>query len=140
MTPILEVEDLGKSYGGFEAVRHLSFALARGEVLGFLGPNGAGKTSTLRMILGILKPDRGSVRLFGQAWSRALLPRIGYLPEERGLYRRMKAAARPRGGARARCWSDWDSPRRPANASRASRRAWPRRCSSRRPSPMGRSS
>ncbi|HZT18498.1 MAG TPA: ATP-binding cassette domain-containing protein [Dongiaceae bacterium] len=92
MTPILEVEDLGKSYGGFEAVRHLSFALARGEVLGFLGPNGAGKTSTLRMILGILKPDRGSVRLFGQAWSRALLPRIGYLPEERGLYRRMKAA------------------------------------------------
>ncbi len=61
-------------------------------MLGFLGPNGAGKTSTLRMILGILKPDRGTVRLFGEAWSRAQLPRLGYLPEERGLYKRMRVA------------------------------------------------
>ena len=90
-SPVLEVHALGKTYGSFRAVRGLSFSLALGEVLGFLGPNGAGKTSTLRMILGILAPDEGSVRLFGQAWSRALLPRIGYLPEERGLYRRMKA-------------------------------------------------
>jgi len=88
--PVLEVENLGKSYGEFQAVRDLSFSLAPGEVLGFLGPNGAGKTSTLRMILGILKPDQGHVRLFGQAWSRGLLPRVGYLPEERGLYRRMR--------------------------------------------------
>jgi ABC-2 type transport system ATP-binding protein len=87
---MLEVENLGKSYGAFQAVRDLSFSLARGEVLGFLGPNGAGKTSTLRMILGILKPDQGSVRLFGRAWTRSLLPRVGYLPEERGLYRRMR--------------------------------------------------
>jgi ABC-2 type transport system ATP-binding protein len=88
---VLEVESLDKSYAGVPAVRDLSFALAPGEVLGFLGPNGAGKTSTLRMVLGILKPDRGRVSLFDQPWSRQLLPRLGYLPEERGLYRRMRA-------------------------------------------------
>jgi len=89
--PVLEVESLSKSYGDFPAVRALSFAVAPGEMLGFLGPNGAGKTSTLRMVLGLLKPDAGSVRLFGAPWSRAMLARIGYLPEERGLYKRMRA-------------------------------------------------
>ena len=89
--PVLEVQNLSKSYGDFQAVRELSFAVARGEVMGFLGPNGAGKTSTLRMVLGLLRPDAGSVRLFGAPWSRAILPRIGYLPEERGLYKRMRA-------------------------------------------------
>jgi len=90
--PVLEVANLAKFYGDFAAVRDLSFALQPGEVLGFLGPNGAGKSSTLRMILGILKPDAGTVRLFGRPWSRDVLPRIGYLPEERGLYRSMRAA------------------------------------------------
>jgi ABC-2 type transport system ATP-binding protein len=74
------------------AVRGLSLAVGAGEVFGFLGPNGAGKTSTLRMILGMVRPDAGTIRLFGAPWSRALLPRLGYLPEERGLYRRMAAA------------------------------------------------
>jgi ABC-2 type transport system ATP-binding protein len=88
---ILEVAGLEKSYGQVRAVSDLSFALAPGEVLGFLGPNGAGKTSTMRMILGLLKPDSGSIHLFGQPWSRDALPRLGYLPEERGLYKRMRA-------------------------------------------------
>lgn len=91
LAPILEVAGLCKSYGGNLAVGDLTFAVRPGEVLGFLGPNGAGKTSTLRMILGLVKQDAGTIRLFGEPWSRAALPRIGYLPEERGLYKRMKA-------------------------------------------------
>ena len=89
--PVLDVADLTKSYGTFKAVDALSFSVEAGEVLGFLGPNGAGKTSTMRMILGLLKPDAGAIHLFGQPWSREALPRLGYLPEERGLYRRMRA-------------------------------------------------
>ena len=89
--PVLDLEGVTKSYGDFKAVDDLSFAVGAGEVLGFLGPNGAGKTSTMRMILGLLKPDAGSIRLFGSPWSRAALPRLGYLPEERGLYKRMRA-------------------------------------------------
>src|SRR6266404_4546836 len=89
---VLDVAHLTKCYGTLPAVRDLSFSVQSGEVLGFLGPNGAGKTSTLRMILGILKPDAGAIRLFGDPWSRQMQPRLGYLPEERGLYRNMKAA------------------------------------------------
>ena len=89
---VLDVAHLAKRYGSLTAVRDLTFTVEPGEVLGFLGPNGAGKTSTLRMILGILKPDAGTIRLFGQPWSMQMQPRIGYLPEERGLYRGMKAA------------------------------------------------
>src|SRR5689334_2908748 len=88
---VLEVAGLDKSYGAVRAVSDLSFAVEPGEVMGFLGPNGAGKTSTMRMILGLLKPDAGSIHLFGSPWSRAMLPRLGYLPEERGLYKRMRA-------------------------------------------------
>ena len=88
---VLEVAGLSKSYGPVQAVSDLSFSVEPGEVMGFLGPNGAGKTSTMRMILGLLKPDAGSIHLFGQPWSRAALPRLGYLPEERGLYKRMRA-------------------------------------------------
>jgi ABC-2 type transport system ATP-binding protein len=89
--PVLDVAELTKSYGEFKAVDALSFTVEPGEVLGFLGPNGAGKTSTMRMILGLLKPDAGAIRLFGAPWSREALPRLGYLPEERGLYKRMRA-------------------------------------------------
>jgi ABC-2 type transport system ATP-binding protein len=89
--PVLDVVDLTKSYGAFKAVDGLSFSVEAGEVLGFLGPNGAGKTSTMRMILGLIEPDAGAIRLFGQPWSRQALPRLGYLPEERGLYKRMRA-------------------------------------------------
>jgi ABC-2 type transport system ATP-binding protein len=90
--PVLDVADLRKSYGALPAVRDLRFAVTPGEVFGFLGPNGAGKTTTLRMILGMVRPDAGTIRLFGAPWSRAAMPRIGYLPEERGLYKRMRAA------------------------------------------------
>src|SRR5882724_6796845 len=86
---MLEVAHLRKSYGEVAAVRDVSFSVEPGEVFGFLGPNGAGKTTTLRMIVGIMKVDGGTIRLFGQAPSRSALHRIGYLPEERGLYRRM---------------------------------------------------
>jgi ABC-2 type transport system ATP-binding protein len=90
--PVLEVSHLAKSYGGFRAVNDLTFEIGPGEVFGFLGANGAGKTTTLRMILGLMPSDAGVVRLFGRPWARPLLRRIGYLPEERGLYRRMRAA------------------------------------------------
>lgn len=88
---VLEVDSVAKSYGAFQAVKELSFSLRPGEVFGFLGPNGAGKTSTIRMILGILKPDRGAIRILGAPWDRSSLKHIGYLPEERGLYRQMTA-------------------------------------------------
>ena len=79
-----------KAYDHFVAVDSLSFEIPPGTIHGLLGPNGAGKTTTLRMILGILVPDSGEVRLFGEPFRREHLRRIGYLPEERGLYKRMK--------------------------------------------------
>jgi ABC-2 type transport system ATP-binding protein len=89
--PVLALDAVSKSYGAFKAVNALSFQVQPGEVFGFLGPNGAGKTSSVRMILGILTPDQGRISLFGQPWSRDGLNRIGYLPEERGLYKHMSA-------------------------------------------------
>jgi ABC-2 type transport system ATP-binding protein len=86
----LEVANVTKRYGEFTAVDNLSFALKSGRIFGFLGPNGAGKTSTIRMIVGITAPDEGEIRLFGEKVSPATQDRIGYLPEERGLYRKMK--------------------------------------------------
>ena len=79
-----------KRYGEFTAVDDLSFAVRAGRIFGFLGPNGAGKTSTIRMIVGITAPDSGEIQLFGERVSPALQDRIGYLPEERGLYRKMR--------------------------------------------------
>ena len=86
----LRVENVTKRYGEFTAVDNLSFDLRAGRIFGFLGPNGAGKTSTIRMIVGITAPDEGSIQLFGQTVSPDLQDRIGYLPEERGLYRKMR--------------------------------------------------
>ena len=79
-----------KAFDHFVAVEELSLAIGPGSVYGLLGPNGAGKTTTLRMILGILAPDSGEVRLFGEPFERRHLHRVGYLPEERGLYKKMK--------------------------------------------------
>lgn len=90
--PALELDGVTKRFGDFTAVGDLSFALASGKILGFLGPNGAGKTTTVRMILSILAPDKGSIRVLGHD-ARDVRERIGYLPEERGLYRRMRADA-----------------------------------------------
>lgn len=87
---IIELEKVRKSYDHFVAVDDLSFNIEQGSVFGLLGPNGAGKTSTIRMMIGITAPDSGSVRAFGQPFSRESLKKIGYLPEERGLYKKMK--------------------------------------------------
>ena len=86
----LELCDVSKSYDQFVAVDHLSLNIPKGSVYGLLGPNGAGKTSSLRMMIGITLPDSGEVRIFGQPFQREHLRRIGYLPEERGFYKRMK--------------------------------------------------
>ncbi|MDQ6787297.1 MAG: ATP-binding cassette domain-containing protein [Acidobacteriota bacterium] len=86
----LRVENVTKRYGEFTAVEDLSFNIKAGKVFGFLGPNGAGKTTTIRMIVGITAPDEGRIELFGQKISPQTQDRIGYLPEERGLYKKMK--------------------------------------------------
>src|SRR5690554_1991317 len=81
------VRNVTKRYGNFTAVDALSFDVEPGEIFAMLGPNGAGKTTTLRMILDILKPDKGSIEVLGAPLTDATKDRIGYLPEERGLYR-----------------------------------------------------
>jgi ABC-2 type transport system ATP-binding protein len=86
----VELRNVRKQFGDFVAVNSLSFDIAQGSIFGLLGPNGAGKTSTIRMMIGITGPDSGEVRLFGEPFSRKQLDRVGYLPEERGLYRKMK--------------------------------------------------
>jgi ABC-2 type transport system ATP-binding protein len=86
----LRVENVTKRYGEFTAVDSISFDVRAGRVFGFLGPNGAGKTTTIRMIVGITAPDEGKIELFGEHVSPKLQDRIGYLPEERGLYKKMK--------------------------------------------------
>ena len=87
----LVLEQISKSFAGRPAVRDLSFAVPRGAILGFLGPNGAGKSTSLRIALGVLAPDKGAARLFGGPPRIEALRRVGFLPEERGLYRRMTA-------------------------------------------------
>lgn len=82
----VSVEGLHKSYGDLQAVVDLSFTVGSGEILGVIGPNGAGKSTTIKMILGFLEPDSGEVRVLGQWMSEQLKNRIGYLPEEKGLY------------------------------------------------------
>jgi len=88
----LRVSGVTKSFGDFTAVEDLSFQVKAGRIFGFLGPNGAGKTTTIRMIVGITAPDSGTVELFGRRLSPDLQDRIGYLPEERGLYKKMKVS------------------------------------------------
>ena len=87
---ILELANVTKTFKGKTAVNDVSFSVERGQITGFLGPNGAGKTTSLRMSLGILTPDRGKVSLFGTRPGAKALDRVGFLPEERGIYRRMK--------------------------------------------------
>ena len=90
MTSVVSVHGIEKRFNGAFAVRNLSFDVPQGSVYGLLGPNGAGKTTTLRMILQIILPDLGKVELFGGAVDELALARVGYLPEERGLYKKMK--------------------------------------------------
>ena len=88
----IRVSNVTKCFGEFTAVDDLSFDILPGRVFGFLGPNGAGKTTTIRMIVGITAPDSGTIEVFGESMSYKLQGRIGYLPEERGLYKKMKIA------------------------------------------------
>ena len=81
-----EVSHIAKSFGNTHAVVDVSFAVERGEIFGLLGPNGAGKTTTLRVMLDVFKPDRGTVSILGGQMSEEKKERIGYMPEERGLY------------------------------------------------------
>jgi ABC-2 type transport system ATP-binding protein len=86
---VLRLRDVTKRFGDFVAVDDLSFSVADGQVVGFLGANGAGKTTTLRMILDILRPTSGAIEVFGGPPGRDKASEIGFLPEERGLYRGM---------------------------------------------------
>lgn len=87
----LEAEGLAKRYGARQAVDDLSFEVPQGAIYGVLGPNGAGKSTTLRMLVGVLPPSAGAVRVLGGPITRPTLKRVGYLPEERGLYGAMSA-------------------------------------------------
>ena len=89
-SPTLILENVTKSFGDFKAVSDLTITVRPGRVFGLIGPNGAGKTTTIRMIVNITVPDSGRIELFGKSMTTALQDRIGYLPEERGLYRKMK--------------------------------------------------
>ncbi|HUB53402.1 MAG TPA: ATP-binding cassette domain-containing protein [Terracidiphilus sp.] len=87
--PVVELTGVTKAYQSKVAVDHLSLSIEAGQMFGLLGPNGAGKTSSIRMMMGITMPDSGRVELFGKPFDRASLDRVGYLPEERGLYKKM---------------------------------------------------
>ena len=88
--PVIAAERIVKRFSGHTAVQDLTMAVPRGGIFGLLGPNGAGKTTTIRMIMNILTPDEGRISVFGRTASRDLSPRIGFLPEERGLYKKMQ--------------------------------------------------
>ena len=90
MEVLVELQRVSKSYEEKVAVHDLTLKIEAGSMFGLLGPNGAGKTSTIRMMIGITRPDSGTVTLFGKPFSSHALQRVGYLPEERGLYRKMK--------------------------------------------------
>jgi ABC-2 type transport system ATP-binding protein len=88
--PVVELAGVTKAYDSKVAVNNLSLSIEAGQMFGLLGPNGAGKTSSIRMMMGITMPDSGQVSLFGKPFERNSLERVGYLPEERGLYKKMK--------------------------------------------------
>ncbi|KAA6461776.1 ATP-binding cassette domain-containing protein [Acidobacteria bacterium AB60] len=88
--PVVELAGVTKAYENKVAVNNLSLSIEAGQMFGLLGPNGAGKTSSIRMMMGITMPDSGRVSLFGRPFERRSLEKVGYLPEERGLYKKMK--------------------------------------------------
>lgn len=87
----LELKNVDKHYGDFHAVKNVSLSIPTGSIYGFLGPNGAGKTTIIRMILEIIRPTSGEVAVLGESSALKVRNRIGYLPEEKGLYKKMKA-------------------------------------------------
>src|SRR5665648_1001569 len=82
----IEVRHVIKSYNDTKIIRDISFSIKKGEIFGILGPNGAGKTTMLRMLLDQIKPDTGTIKIMGEPIHAKIKDRIGYLPEERGLY------------------------------------------------------
>jgi ABC-2 type transport system ATP-binding protein len=88
--PAVEVNHIVKSYADKAAVNDLSFSVAQGEIFGLIGPNGAGKTTTIRMMMDIIKPDSGDVTILGEKLSEASKNKLGYMPEERGLYKKLR--------------------------------------------------
>lgn len=86
---VVSIENVTKSYGSHKAVSDLSLEVPEGSLYGFIGPNGSGKTTTIRMILRIIHPDRGKIEVLGNASASAANDRLGYLPEERGLYKKL---------------------------------------------------
>jgi ABC-2 type transport system ATP-binding protein len=87
---VLELQGLTRRYGDLVALDDVSFTVAEGQMFGFVGPNGAGKTTTMRIVLGVLEPDRGEVRWRGRPVDAETRRRFGYMPEERGLYPKMR--------------------------------------------------
>ncbi|MBI4879614.1 MAG: ATP-binding cassette domain-containing protein [Planctomycetes bacterium] len=87
----LTLDGVTKRFGAMVAVDHISMAIPRGTIYGFLGPNGAGKTTTIRMVMSIIYPDEGQIRILGEENAEAVKDQLGYLPEEKGLYKKMKA-------------------------------------------------
>jgi ABC-2 type transport system ATP-binding protein len=90
MESALSIEAITKKYGDFYAVKQLTFQIAPGTIYGLLGPNGAGKTTTIRMVMNIIIPDEGKIEVLGRKMDENMKTRIGYLPEDRGLYPKMK--------------------------------------------------
>lgn len=90
MNMTLEINNLGKTFGDKTVLDNISFSVGRNEVFGLLGPNGAGKTTMIRIILDILKPDSGNITIFRKHFSEDIKEKIGYLPEEGGLYKKNK--------------------------------------------------
>ena len=108
MNAVVKAEQVVKTFGSTRAVDDLNLEIAAGTTCGFIGPSGAGKTTTIRLIMSILFPDSGSLSVLGQASALQAKDRIGYLPEERGVYRKMtrgrlpEVPGRPEGRARER--------------------------------------
>ena len=86
---VVEVSRVSKSFKGVKVVDSVSFNIGQGEIFGMVGPNGAGKTTTIRMLMDIIKPDSGEIKILGEPINEAIKNRIGYLPEERGLYKKL---------------------------------------------------
>ncbi|TET75552.1 MAG: ATP-binding cassette domain-containing protein [Candidatus Aminicenantes bacterium] len=86
----LEIENISKRFGDFYAVKNLSFNIPEASIYGLLGPNGAGKTTTIRMVMNIIIPDEGAIKILGGKMDEEMKQRVGYLPEDRGLYPKMK--------------------------------------------------
>ena len=88
--PVVSLDQVSKHFAKVTAVDRLSFEIPQGSIFGLLGPNGAGKTTSIRMVVGILRPDEGTLRIFGAADPSLSKSRLGYLPEDKGLYKKMR--------------------------------------------------